>query len=411
MTSTVRRLIATLFAAQSLSSVGTTAAITVGTLAAAQLSGQAVLAGLAGALYTLSSALGAYPAGRVMDTWGRRRGLVLSNLISVVGATIAAVAILVQSFPILLLGYSLLGLGAGGIQQGRYAAADMTTPERRAGAISWVVLGSTVGGIAGPLMVGVSGGLVAQRGLNELAGPYMASMVALCASAILLFMLLRPDPREIARGIVDRVTTVDAGTARTLRQVYQEPRARLALISMAVSYLVMVMVMVMTPLHMTMHGLTLGDVSLVLASHITGMFGLSLLTGRLADRFGRLAVIVAGAGILAVSCVLAPLVLDTPALALALFLLGLGWNFCYVSGSSLLSDELRTAERGTVQGANDLFIGLTAGAGSLSSGILFQAFSYAGMSTIGLVLSLALLAATMLMVPAIARVQRSQQAV
>jgi MFS family permease len=157
---------------------------------------------------------------------------------------------------------------------------------------------------------------------------------------------------------------------------------------MVVGQLVMVMLMTITSLHMTHHGHPLGDVSLVIMAHTLGMFGLSVVTGRLADNFGRPRVIVAGGGLLIAACLLAPLSQRTEILAAALFLLGLGWNFCAVAGAALLTDSLKLAERGRLQGVNDLAVGLVSALGSLQSGALFAVIGYANLSWISLVVSL-----------------------
>ena len=114
---------------------------------------------------------------------------------------------------------------------------------------------------------------------------------------------------------------------------------------MVVGQLVMVMVMAMTSLYMVHHGHGLGDVSIVIMAHTLGMYGLSMLTGRLADNLGRPPTIIAGALLLAAGCILAPLSQLTGVLAVALFLLGLGWNFCYVGRRALLTDTLTLPER------------------------------------------------------------------
>jgi MFS family permease len=156
------------------------------------------------------------------------------------------------------------------------------------------------------------------------------------------------------------------------------------------------MLMVITALHMRQHDHALTDVSLVISSHTFGMYAFSVISGRLADRWGREPVILIGVGVLILACLTAPLSPQVLPLAVSLFLLGLGWNFCYVGGSSLLSDHLLPAERGRAQGFNDLLIGLASAAGSLGSGFIFAALGYALMGLIGALLALLPLALTLL---------------
>ncbi len=146
---------------------------------------------------------------------------------------------------------------------------------------------------------------------------------------------------------------------------------------------VMVMLMVITSLHMQHNNHSIGDISKVISLHVIGMFAFSIISGRLADRFGRGPVILIGAATLILACLTAPLSPDVLPLSVALFLLGLGWNFCYVGGSSLLSDQLSPDERSRTQGFNDLLIGLVSAAGSLGSGFVFAAVGYGMMGLVG----------------------------
>jgi MFS family permease len=145
---------------------------------------------------------------------------------------------------------------------------------------------------------------------------------------------------------------------------------------MALGQVVMVAIMVITSLHMNNHQHNLRDISAVISSHTFGMFAFSVLSGRLADRWGRGPVILTGASTLLLACIAAPLSPDVFPLAVALFLLGLGWNFCFVGGSALLSDQLSPLERSRTQGMNDLLVGLASATGSLGSGIVFAVSNY-----------------------------------
>ncbi|HVP18747.1 MAG TPA: MFS transporter [Spirochaetia bacterium] len=163
----------------------------------------------------------------------------------------------------------------------------------------------------------------------------------------------------------------------------------------------MVAMMVITSLHMSMMNHGLGDISLVFSAHTIGMYAFSILSGRLVDRWGRGPVILAGAFAILAACLSAPFVAGTLPLALALLLLGLGWNFCFVGGSALLSDQLAPASRARVQGFNDLLVGLAAAIGSFGSGVLSAAAGYPGVG-----LSSALLAVVPLIL--VARVMRAK---
>jgi MFS family permease len=202
------------------------------------------------------------------------------------------------------------------------------------------------------------------------------------------FILLRPDPRDFAAAA--KTIHISSDSARPLRVIFSTPQVQVAIAAMLIGQFVMVLLMGITPLHMKNHSHSLGEISVVFMAHTLGMFGLSSMTGYLIDRFGRVNMIVGGAVVLILSAVLAPLSTETYALVIALFLLGLGWNFCYIGGSSLLSDALTSAERGKAQGMNEAMVALASGAASLSSGFIFDAGGYLAVSIIGLIFVLIL---------------------
>lgn len=394
----IRRLTATLLAGQSISSLGMTSAITVGSIAASHLFGTTALAGVPTTMFVLGSALGAYPAGRLMERFGRRFGLVLGFLVGVFGTSLGALA-LVAFIPLLLfVAHLVMGLARGALDQGRYAAGDIVPRAQRAAAIGWVVMGGTVGGIGGPLFIAPASRLATQFGLDDLVGPYLAGAILFMFGSAIMFLFLRPDPREIARHLVRVSAAVvpDNTRPRTFLQSLASHDIQTALAAMILGQVVMVTVMVMTPLQMTEHlHHTLDDVALVIAAHVTGMYATSVLTGRVADRVGHARTILIGAFLLILACVLAPFANDTARLAFTMFVLGAGWNFCFVAGSTLLTDSLRPNERAQIQGTNDLLVGLVAAVGSLSSGFAFATVGYVGIALAGISLAVSLFAITL----------------
>jgi len=388
-----RRLIATIFAGQSLASVGSVATATVDSIAAAHVGGRAELATVPTTLFLLGSALAAYPAGRLMERYGRRAGLATGYALAFLGALASGAGIVRGIFLWMVVGATLVGVGRAAIDQGRYAAADVVPSAVRARAVSWIVLAGTLGAVLGPALVVPSGALAARAGVDELAGPYFASALLLLTGGLVIGIGLRPDPRDFARTLVEPAGTTAGpqGPRRSYREVFGDRSARLALAAMVAGLFVMIMVMVITPLHMRGHDHTLNSISWVFAAHVLGMFGFSIVTGRVADALGRPAAIRIGAALLIGACVIASAAQSVTALALALFLLGLGWNFCFVSGSSLLTDVLRPAERARIQGSNDLLVGLTGAVASLGSGQLFARLGYASMAWIGVGIAAGLL--------------------
>ena len=254
---------------------------------------------------------------------------------------------------------------------------------QRGAAISNVVLGGTFGAVFGPLLVGPMGNFAHSIGMDELAGAYLATLGLFAIASALVFVGLRPDPRDLGRQVAEQYPEeTPHGDTRPIFQIFSETGALTAVIAMALGQVVMVAIMVITSLHMRGHDHNLRDISAVIASHTFGMYAFSVISGRLADKWGRGPVILISAATLLLSCITAPLSPDVLPLAVALFLLGLGWNFCFVGGSALLSDQLSPAERARTQGVNDLLVGLASAIGSLGSGFVFAASSYTVISIV-----------------------------
>jgi MFS family permease len=380
-----RRARNTLVAGVALGSTGHIAAVTVGTIVAHELLGSNALAGAPGATVVLGAALGAVLLSALMARRGRRTGLVTGYSIGVVGAFVATAAVLTRSFPLLLLGTMLIGFGNASNSLSRYTAADMVKTDRRASAIGTVVWASTVGSVVGPTLVPIAGEIALLAGLPPLAGPYLVPVVFVGLAAILSFVFLRPDPYELADEDALALAVPGDTTTERVWSIMRRPGVFAAIIALVVSQTVMVLIMTMTPLHMTEHGHSLGDVGIVLSAHTLGMFALSPLSGWLTERFGAVPTIFLGSATLGIAALMAA---AAPAdggliLVLALFLLGLGWNFGFVAGSALLSQHLELHERTRVQGAADALIWSSAAAASLGSGLIMAAVGYTALGILG----------------------------
>lgn len=381
---TARKLTALLFVAQSLGSAGFIAAFTVNAIVGAGLSGQTALSGLPSAVYILGQAFAALAWGFTMERIGRRNGLAFGLAIGAIGAAIAGAAVGSRTFLVFLLAMALMGVARAALELGRFAAAEIHSPAERGRAISNVVLGGTVGAVLGPLLVAPTGQWALQAGLDELAGPYGVGLVLFAVASAMIFLWLRPDPRDLGRKIAAaQPGHSPIGPGRPLAEIVREPGVIVAMGTVVFAQLVMTMLMVITSLHMKAHDHPLGAISLAITAHTVGMYAFSVFSGRLSDQWGRGPVIIVGGATLLVSCLIAPLSTEFAPLALSLFLLGLGWNFAYVGGSALLADQLSPQERAKTQGFNDLMIGLGAATGSLGSGFVFAGAGYGAMAIVG----------------------------
>jgi MFS family permease len=382
-----RRVRRALILGVALGSTGHIAAVTVATIVAKDLLGSDALAGLPGATVVLGAAVGAVLLSGLMARRGRRPGLVAGYSIGVLGAFIATSAVIWRSFPVLLVGTTLIGFGNAANQLSRYAAADMVPPDRRASAIGMVVWGGTVGSVVGPWLVPIATAMALGIGLPGLAGPYLVPVWFVGVAAALSAVLLRPDPYQLADHTPDDLAaSADAGSDDPVHAILRRPAIVAALVALVVGQITMTLIMTMTPLHMTEHGHDLGAVGAVLSGHTLGMYAFSPVSGWLTDRMGRLQTIYLGTAVLAVSAVMAAVAPPEGGLVLpvGMFLLGLGWSFSYVGGSALLSDHLELHERTRVQGVADALIWSAAAAASLGSGLIVAAAGYAALGVLGI---------------------------
>jgi MFS family permease len=365
-----RRITLTLFLSQSVVSAALITTGTVNSIVGAELSGLIAWAGLPVTILLLSAAL---------------NGLGIGLILGIFGGLFAALAIWQGIYLLYLFGMALFGLASSAMQLGRFAAAEVNPPEKRGKAIATVVLGGTVGSIAGPLLVGPAGVLANRAGLSELVGPYGTALILFAIASVIIFSGLRPDPTEIAKELARKDQSADIASkpARRIQEILKQPGVVVAITSMVFGQAVMVMVMVITGLHMKALTHPLTSISLVMSAHTFGMFAFSVISGGLTDRLGREPVIILGAGILILAGLSAGLSPDVLPIAVSLFFLGLGWNLCYVGGSTLLADQLSPSEGSRMQGVNDLFIGLASAIGSLGSGFVFAAVGFQIMGFVG----------------------------
>ncbi|MEW1909298.1 MFS transporter [Kitasatospora sp. NPDC085895] len=390
-----------LVASQVLSGAGLAAGITVGALLAQQMLGSAGLAGLPSALFTAGSAIAAIAVSRVSAARGRRPGLALGYATGAVGSA-GVIAAAVADSPVLLFAALLVyGAGTATNLQARYAGADLAAPTHRARAVSTVLVATTLGGIAGPNLAAPTGDLAAVLGIPRLAGPFLLAGIAYAAAAAVLAIGLRPDPLLLAR---ERAGAAGADAAAGRADAVQEPAAGirrgvlLGTSVMVLTQVVMVAVMTMTPVHMHDMGHGTAASGMVIAIHIGAMYLPSPLTGRLVDRYGRTALATASGLTLLAAGVLAALAPggSVPLLALALALLGLGWNFGLVAGTAIITDAVPLATRARTQGMVDVAIAVSGAAGGLASGAVVDLAGYPVLALGGGLLALAVLPAVVL---------------
>jgi MFS family permease len=362
---TRRRATGALFATAALMNAAMAAASPVSTIVAADRSGTAwgALPNTAGIVGT---GVGALALTRLTDRWGWRRSLAAGYAAATAGAALAVPAVAGGHLALLCGAMFLLGLGNAGALLSRYAAAERYPADRRGTAIGIVVWAGAFGAVAGPLLLAPSSAAAGGLGAGAMAGPFLlaglATAVAWAAASTLPGGRRQPDESR-----------------KPLRELARTPTARSALAVMATAQIVMVLVMTAAPLDMHLHHQRLGPVGAVLSAHTLGMFALSPLTGRLLDRVGSRPVILAGLATLAAATVLAATAAPHGRVlpqAVALFLLGYGWNLCFIGGSGRLASGLPAAQRAGVEGAVDAAVWGVAATGSLASSVVLAAGGY-----------------------------------
>lgn len=392
-----RRISAVLIAGQILGGLGVATGIALASVLAQEVSGTEALSGLAPTATVAGTALLSMPLAALMTSRGRRPGLVLAYVIGAAGAGVVVLAAVIGSFPLLLAGMAGFGAGSSANLQARFAAADLAEPERRGRAISTVVWATTIGAVLGPNIAAPAGRSVSGLGIPEAAGPFLWAAGVFLVSAAVVAVLLRPDPLLTARALAAGTEEAAGPEGRSLRAgvraVRESPRARLALVTVAVSHTAMVSIMSMTPVALSHHGAGIPLIGLVISGHIAGMYAFSPVMGWLSDRLGRLSVIGLAVGLLALAALLAGTAgASHGQTAAGLFVLGLGWSAGLVSGSALLTDSVPQAARAAVQGLSDLTMNTAAGVGGAAAGLVVAQAGYGWLNAVGALLLLPLAA-------------------
>ncbi|MCT4355093.1 MFS transporter [Streptomyces sp. Je 1-79] len=382
-----RRVQAVLIATQILGGLGIATGIALAAVLAKDISGTEALAGLASTASVAGPALLAMPLAALMGSRGRRPGLVLAYLIGALGAGVVVLGAVVDSFPLLLAGLVGFGAASSANLAARFAAADLAEPHHRGRAISTVVWATTIGAVLGPNIAAPAGESVAGLGIPATAGPFVWAAGVFLIAALVVALLLRPDPLLTARDLA--APEEDQGAeGRSLRAgvraVRKSSGARLALVTIAASHTAMVSIMSMTPVALSHHGAGIQLIGLVISGHIAGMYAFSPVMGWLSDRVGRLSVIGLAVGLLSVAALLAGTAGPSHGqTAAGLFVLGLGWSAGLVSGSALLTDSVPQAARAAVQGLSDFIMNTAAGVGGLMAGLIVAQAGYGWLNLVG----------------------------
>lgn len=330
--------------------------IAVNGLAGLRLAPTPALATLTVTGYVVGTALTTLPASYFMRRFGRRSGFMFGGLLGILGGIVSSTAVIVGSFWLLCLGTLFAGTYNAFGQQYRFAAADMATTDWKAKAISFTLAGGILGGFVGPAV----GQWTRDLWQVQFAATY-AMLSVFAVVALLIASRLR---------IPDMAAAAQAGGGRPWPEIARQPAFVVAVLAAALGYGTMNLLMAATPLAMDICGLPFGDAAFVLQWHVIGMYAPSFFTGALIRRYGVLNLLLVGAALL-FGCV--GIALSGESLMhfwWALLLLGIGWNFLYIGGTTLLTETYRPEERAKVQGSNDFIVFGVQAVSSVSAGAL-----------------------------------------
>jgi MFS family permease len=364
---------------QALNGSALTMVIIAAPLAGHMLAEEKALATLPSAMQWLFTMITAYPASLLMRRIGRRAGFILGDTFLIIGGVLCMFALFRGEFPLLWIGASFTGMSNGFAIFYRFAAADSVDPAWRARAISYVLAGGVVAAFIGPELGVLTRDLLSPA---TFAGCYAALIgIALCKMAVMSMLRIpRPSVEErTARG-------------RPLLEIVAQPRYIIALMCSMVGWGVMVLMMSSTPLAMQVCNHSFGETAFVIQWHVVGMYAPSFFTGHLIRRFGLANILFAGAMLQAIAVASNLVGIEVWNFWAANMLQGIGWNFLFIGGSTLLTTTYRPEERARAQGLHDQLTMAVAAIASFSSGALHHmvGWQYVNIAVIPMILSVLL---------------------
>jgi MFS family permease len=361
----MHRQVLRLATAQALIQTASALIMTVGSLAGRQIAGPDLATAPIAAMM-LGTVLTIFPASLWMARAGRRAGFVTGALLGALGGLVAAAGVYLSSLVLLSAGTLLVGSYQGFALFYRFAASEAADDAFRPRAISLVLAGGVVAALLGPAL--------AQLGAPLLDPTYLGSFLFVAVIALI--------GASVLVGVQPGLAPATAGgePPRPLTAIVRQPSYAVALFAAATGSGVMILAMTATPLAMAGHQHGLSATSSVIQAHILGMFVPSFYTGSLIARFGVIRIMLAGTAIIAGHVALTLSGSGIASFGSALFVLGVGWNFLFIGGTTLLTRSYRPAERGRAQAANDLVIYLVGLVSSLAAGPLLESLGWRSMN-------------------------------
>lgn len=382
-----RRMVGTLMVIQVCTGLANGTTIGVGALLAAELGGTRA-GGMAATFITLGTAVLALPLAKVVAKAGRRAAMLLGLGLGVLGAVTAGTAAVLNSFPLVLLAFLLLGATGAINLQVRFAAADAATPATRGRVVSLVMWCTTIGAVLGPNLLSVGAKVGNSFGIGEYAGVFVLTVAALSTGMIIIAVGLRGTPAA------HPVPVAVEGVERRVR-LGTYPVALRAITLVAANQFAMVGIMSMTPIHLQGHGAAISLIGLTISLHILGMFGFAPVFGWMVDHLGVQHTLRWAWGMYAICFVLLVSFGNNDALVVvALVLLGLGWSAVFVATTTMIQQGVSLADRPRLQGRSDMIQSLAGASGGLVAGPIVAAWGMEAMALCaGMVILVAIITA------------------
>lgn len=303
------------------------------------------------------------PVAHLMRVLGRRNAFFIGSLVGAAGGALAMASIYQNSFVLFCVGNAIMGVSNASALHLRFAAAEVSDDAFRPKAISLVLAGGIVAAVIGPRLATIG---------TDLFAPFTFAGAFLFVALLSLAMIPPLMPVRFPLPTEEEIS----GPRRPILEIFRQPTAVAAVFAAVFGYSTMIFIMTATPLAMKFCGFGIGDTATVLSFHILGMFAPSFVTGHIIRRFGERKVLLAGAACMIATVAIGLAGIDILHFWLALVLLGLGWNFLFVGGTSLLTRCYRPAERAKVQGANDFLTFTGVAICSLIAGAVEQSWGW-----------------------------------
>lgn len=322
--------------------------------------------------FSVGMALGTVPAAMLTRYIGRKFGFIGGLLIGIAGTVLAGYALMIGSFVLFCFGALASGIASGFGQQYRFAAADRGTPDFKAKAISWVLVGGVAAAIIGPQLIIYTGDLMLPV---QFAGAYFSASLLFVIAIFAMLMLDSSQPAE----------ATDSGpppVARPLAVIMAQPRFLVALLCGTSGFALMTFVMTGAPLAMVAEGISHNHAVLGIQWHVLAMFAPSFFTGNLIARFGKETIVATGMIILIVCAAVALAGIELWHFWGSLILLGLGWNFSFIGATAMITDTYAAHEKNKAQGVHDLILFSFVGLASFMSGLVLNSFGWATLNII-----------------------------